>query len=686
MNVTLAFVLDLGTETDCKLTMAAASFYKLYVDGRFIAFGPQRAAHGYARKATYTLKAKTIVAEVMSLGVRTYYCAKQLPFFACEVETGDGKHYTAEDFFCCRLTDRLQKVQRYSYQRGFAEVYKMTQDRMRLYRGKLEGEILETVPVSMPRLLSSWVDEPRYELHKPARTVEKGTVTVNQAAAPWRDRAHTQVGINVEGFRIDEWEDRPTDEASAFVYHPDIESVAGGLRYQTVDFGRAITGFTELTVRTSGPAQVYFLFDEILWNEAGKGTNFVSFERNTCSSVHKWTFEQAGEYRVSTFEPYTVRYACIVATDLAQVEIALRDYENPNVGKFVFSCEDPEIQSVIEAAKATLSQNSVDILTDCPSRERAGWLSDSYFSSEAERIMTGKNQAEKTFLENYAHADCSGLPSGMIPMCYPSDIYPETPYVTFIPNWSMWYILELEKYAKSYGVDQIIADSRSNVEGLIDYFLSKENEFGVLEDLDGWVFVEWSTANDEDHTKGVNVPSNIVYSSCLMAAGRLYGRQDWIQKGKRIQKFLRERAFNGAFFVDNLIRNEKGGLEQTELITEVCQYYAFWFELITKKEYPLLYEELMERLGTNRQADYRPEVGTSNVMYGMYMRIDLLMRDGKQEKVLEECMKLLRPMAERTGTLWEHNAIRASCNHGFAAYSIKWIIYGLTGQDVSNKK
>ena len=85
------------------------------------------------------------------------------------------------------------------------------------------------------------------------------------------------------------------------------------------------------------------------------------------------------------------------------MEFTLRDYENPNPGKFQFNCGDPELQSILEAAKATLAQNSVDVLTDCPSRERAGWLSDSFFSSEAERIMTGKNQAEQTFLENYSN-------------------------------------------------------------------------------------------------------------------------------------------------------------------------------------------------------------------------------------------------------------------------------------------
>lgn len=30
-------------------------------------------------------------------------------------------------------------------------------------------------------------------------------------------------------------------------------------------------------------------------------------------------------------------------------------------------------------------------------------------------------------------------------------------------------------------------------------------------------------------------------------------------------------------------------------------------------------------------------------------------------------------MAEKTGTLWEHNKPTASCNHGFASHVIVWM-------------
>lgn len=670
MNVTLAFALDFKQEQAFNLKIAAADCYKIYLDGKFFVFGPQRAAHGYARIAEYTAKAKKIVIEVHSHFVQTFCWIKQQPFFACEFQS-DGKIYTAEDFECYHLTDRVQRVQRYSYQRGFSEIYRLSEDRYSLYVGTPKFPKMQTQRVSVPCILPSYVDEPKYDLHFPVTTVETGMVEINAELPVWRDRAHALVGTRLQGFAIDEWEESLTDGVSKFVYIPN-GATTSGLSYKTYDFGRAITGFAELKVKAQQEGVVYLVFDEILWKEANKGENYVAFERNDCSSVHKFILEKTGEFVLSTFEPYLMRYALLVFSEGIEVEVCIRDYQNPNTDVFSIACDDERVQKIVQAAKASFAQNAVDLLTDCPSRERAGWLSDSYFSSEAEYILTKKNQAEKTFLENYAYADCSGLPEGMVPMCYPSD-----PYDAFIPNWAMWYLLELEKYAKRWGRDEIIKKSRVKVDGVLKYFKNKENELGLLENLDGWVFVEWSEANSEEHLKGINIPSNIAYASCLDAMANLYGYDDLREKAKNIRAFIKEKAYDGKFFVDNLIQDENGEWKQSGLLTEVCQYYAFWFGCITKEEYPWLYEELMERLGVNRKEGYLPEMATSNVMYGLYMRIDLLMRAGERKKVLEECIKLFLPMAERTGTLWEHNGIKASCDHGFAAYALKWILFAV---------
>ena len=62
--------------------------------------------------------------------------------------------------------------------------------------------------------------------------------------------------------------------------------------------------------------------------------------------------------------------------------------------------KDEKLQIIIDAAIETYRQNAVDLFTDCPSRERAGWLCDSFFLARTEYALTGKNTIEESFLEN----------------------------------------------------------------------------------------------------------------------------------------------------------------------------------------------------------------------------------------------------------------------------------------------
>jgi hypothetical protein len=98
MNTTVAFSLDLKDKKNAKITLAGASLYRLYADGKFIFFGPQRAAKGYAREISFDINARYITVEVESIYIETFWVIKQEPFFACEVTTSDGEKYTSDDF------------------------------------------------------------------------------------------------------------------------------------------------------------------------------------------------------------------------------------------------------------------------------------------------------------------------------------------------------------------------------------------------------------------------------------------------------------------------------------------------------------------------------------------------------------------------------------------------------------
>ena len=62
---------------------------------------------------------------------------------------------------------------------------------------------------------------------------------------------------------------------------------------------------------------------------------------------------------------------------------------------------NPEHAEIYRAALRTFSHNAVDLFTDCPSRERAEWLCDTFFTGRAKHFFFGDSVIEDAFLENY---------------------------------------------------------------------------------------------------------------------------------------------------------------------------------------------------------------------------------------------------------------------------------------------
>ena len=681
MNRAFAFVLDLGKKQMGEICLSAASCYKVIADGKLMGFGPNRTAHGYARAAVYPFNAQYITVEVQSHFVPNFCWVKREPFFACVLKTESGKEYFAEDFNCFALSDRVQKVRRYSFQRGFCETYINEKDRTALYFCKPQNAFprVKTEKAELPHLLpSETLDRALSEIFA-EKVIDSGYCKTSPEIAVYVDRTETLIGTVIEGFKRGEWQDFSTDEISRITYLSGAKS--GDYAYETLDFSRIVTGIVEVEIIAGNAGEVFFAFDEILSDEKLKT---IRPFRGGTANVFKWTVKKAGVYNLSAFEPYAFRYANVITSAGVKANVKVRAYENPEAGKMLFECDDKKIEQIMEAARHTFAHNAVDLLTDCPSRERAGWRSDSFFSSVAERVFTGDNKVERAFLQNYILADKSGHPKGMIPRCYPADYYEED---GFIPNWSLWYILEIYKYFTQYGYDETVEKSRANVEGILNYFVNFENEFGVLEDLKGWIFVEWSAANNSDHINGINVPSNACYYASLLAAAKVYGIKGLKEKAEKVKDYLLKNAYVDGFFVDNLIRNEKGDIIPTENYTETCQYYMFFFKCADKYTHKELFDKMLNEYGKSDSSvsggnPVKKQLTPSNMIYGVYMRLELLMREQKRVELLNECVRYFYDMTQKTGTLWENNTASASCDHGFASYVSRFIIYALFGFDV----
>ena len=709
MNVSLGFraVVDVKDSGEkAVLRVAAATIYRAWINGTLVAHGPARGPHGYYRvdmiDVSDQLKpgANVIAIEVAGYNSNSYYVLDQPSFLQAELLQGSSVLASTlgegQSFEAGVLDYRVQKVQRYSFQRPFIEVYRLSPDS---HNWITEAEATLASPVKLAvqpekNLLPRRVLFPELTEIPPTRHVSAGRVEHrDEVSKLWKDRSLTSISPELKGFPEAELDlvvstdmqklvsigtgslDKPWQDEPKLTLTTD--------RYQVLDMGVNRTGMIGATVSCATKTVLLFAFDEIL-TDTPQAKDDVNFRRLGCVNVVRYELEP-GSYQLESIEPYTFRYLKVICVEggCKVEDVYLREYAHPTTPQAHFAASDERLNQLYAAGVETFRQNTLDIFMDCPSRERAGWLCDSLFTARVAPDLTGTTVVEKAFMENFLLPDrFEHLPDGMLPMCYPADHYNGN----FIPNWSLFFVLELEEYLARSG-DQVMVDAmRRRVKHLMDYFEPFENEDGLLEKLEAWVFVEWSAANK--FVQDVSYPSNMLYAAALAAAGRMYDNADYAAKAEKIRDVIRRQSFDGKFFVDNARRKE-GKLVVTRNRSEVCQYFAFFFDVATPETYPDLWKTLRDEFGPQRkETKAHAEVHLANSFIGNMVRMELLSRQGHGQQILDESVAYLLYMAERTGTLWEHDGPYASCNHGFASHIVHTLnrdILGVYEIDLPNR-
>lgn len=680
-NVSVLFIEDFHKYEDVTLTIAGEIEFHIYLNGQLIGYGPVRAAHNYHRVSKYNLtnllENNRLAIILASYRVNNFDRISEPPFIQYELKSGEKvichSYLNTKSYL---YEPRYRKVTRLSYQRAFSESYndKLTNDIFK-YGYEINYQKAELIKNEYGHLIDNNVHYPLLN-EVPFVLKEKDSVSTDESVKPYEDRYMYNKASGV--FDKDEWEVDPNKVVSQFVHQKikldnNVLNANQSLAYES---HISVTGLVKLDIDVLEDSELYVYFDEI---SSSKDMIDFKFYRNTTHNIVLYQLKK-GHYQLISFSPYTAKYLRVtnlkgqcVVNNVSMVLI-----ENPDSYRLQYEFDDDKLKLIFDAARNTFASNAFDVLTDCPSRERAGWLCDGYFTGRSERLFTGYNFVEDNFLENYALYQYHGdVEKGMVPMCYPGDFFGNDQY---IPNWAMFYVVELHSLLSRENNKELLQKSVNNLFGLVQFFKKYENEYGLLENLENWVFVEWSPANDEDSIKGVNIPSNALYASFLQCSGELLNDQSLIEKAKHIRKMIKELAFNGEFFVDNLIRNEKGQLVQNNRVGETTLYYLFDFDVISKEEYPALFDKMVNLFGPTRDATkVYPDIYKSNAFIGDYLRLEVLLKYQRYDEVLKEAVDYFYNMAVVTGTLWEHEFVHGSLNHGFASYAANIIFEALTG-------
>ena len=663
MNDFVEFRASFCAERETVLRITGSSVYRIWLNGTFVGYGPARAAKGFFRMDEWPLAAKVgrndLRIEVSAYNCNSFYIPEQQPLIQAEVVAGDRVLAATGADFRAYETPRVTKCSRYSYQRTFGEAYRLAPG----WAGA-EPPLAQRPSVRVIERIAAY---PKFEVIDGLKPMSTTEVSWKEPATFRKARWIDDTKPWVKCYKSQELEVNLWRELQCALVRLGEQGTTGRTGVSPVHAGHGVqydagintTGFIGLDVECRKAGTLYVAFDEILME------GVVNPLRYTVCNAIRYDMVP-GKYRIENFEPYTFRYihAYTVDGDFTVSNVFVRTYRSPAADKASFKSSDAAIDGVFKAAKETFAQNAVDVFTDCPGRERAGWLCDSFFLGRTSVLLTGSTDLERLFIQNYLLPETfDDMPDGMLPMCYPSDHRSGR----YIPNWAMWFVIQVGEYLERSGDRETVDALRPRLEKLVAFLWNYRNADGLLEKLPSWVFIEWSKANE--YVQDVSYPSNATWAEVLDAMDRMYGRPDLAAEAQRVRETVRCQSWTGTWFCDNAVRQKDGTLKPSGHCTETCQYYMFMFGVATKESHPALWNTLLTEFGPDRRETKKhPEIAYANAFIGNFLRLELLSRAGLDRQLVDETKGYFSYMAERTGTLWEYVSDRNSCNHGFTSY------------------
>ena len=149
-------------------------------------------------------------------------------------------------------------------------------------------------------------------------------------------------------------------------------------------------------------------------------------------------------------------------------------------------------------------------------------------------------------------------------------------------SWNLFVLLELTDYCRRTGDEALKTAYRARVETFMKASRALKNELGVLENIPGSMFIDWSVSNDAPYTQPICTAANALYAMVAERLAELYGREDYRAEAEQIRSVFRgvykelKTTKNDLFtmypFLADSMTLENGRLRGNGVYSEAQQY------------------------------------------------------------------------------------------------------------------
>ncbi len=270
---------------------------------------------------------------------------------------------------------------------------------------------------------------------------------------------------------------QPTPQLEMYDVQPQtVEEIPGGLR---LDFGQEMVGYLHLTGKGQKGDEVQLYFGE----ECNDDGSIRYAMRCNCVYAEKWILsgkvDTLRQYEYKAFRYVEIKYPDSVVLDT--VAMTVRHY--PFTQQPVYQIKNPTLQQILKLCANTVKYGTQECYVDCPTREKGQYLGDVSVSGRAHAVLTGDTSLIKKAIREFCAS--SIICPGIMSVSSGGQMHEIADYSLQLPALVTWV----------YHMDgdlEFVKETLPYMTGIYQHFSKFMNSFGLLEQVDDkWNLVDW---------------------------------------------------------------------------------------------------------------------------------------------------------------------------------------------------
>ena len=249
-----------------------------------------------------------------------------------------------------------------------------------------------------------------------------------------------------------------------------------------LDFGQNIAGYISFRIQAKASQKLTFRFGELLDGEGNltlRNIQCASKEKTSPLQQIIYTCREGLNEYITTFAVFGFQYAEVETDIELQPEdvTAIAVYSDIEQTGF-FECSNELLNRFVEATIWSTKGNSLDIPTDCPTRERHGWTGDAQIFFETANYLFDYAVFSKKYLNDVYDWQKK---DGRLPQIAPYggvDFYMWT--MNGSVGWSDAGILIPYRFWKLYGDKQILMEYYDRMKRYAQFMMNRCGKLGLM--------------------------------------------------------------------------------------------------------------------------------------------------------------------------------------------------------------